>query len=80
MITRSTSITPPSVSIAPESETLIRRRTFLIAQLRSDSRDTQAQVLIMIAQLQSESFTGELSFHLNQGRICSVETTERQKL
>lgn len=57
-----------------------RKRTFTVAQLRSDYRDAQTQFIVLLTQLHDEQFTGSLTFHFNAGRICAVETIDTQKI
>ncbi len=64
----------------PIAESLSRRRTYTIAQLRSDFRDAQTQFLVLLTQLHDENFSGQLTLHFSSGRILQVETNEKQKL
>jgi hypothetical protein len=64
----------------PIAETISRRRTFTLAQLRADYRDAQTQFIVLLTQLHNENFTGSLTLHFNAGTVCSVETIDSQKI
>ncbi len=64
----------------PLAESISRRRTYTIAQLRSDFRDAQTQFLVLLTQLHDENFSGQLTLHFSSGRILQVETVEKQKI
>ncbi len=59
------------ITIEPIAESIARHRTFTV---------TQAQFLSLLDQLHAENFTGSLTFHMNSGRICNVETVEKQRI
>lgn len=63
-----------------ESTIVHRRRVFTLAQLRADYRDAQTQLVVLLTQLHEENYTGQLTFHFNEGRVCNVETIENKKL
>lgn len=63
-----------------ESSIVSRKRTFTLAQLRTDFRDAQTQLVVLLTQLHEEGFTGQLQFNFTQGRICNVETVESHKI
>jgi hypothetical protein len=64
----------------PMSEHISRKRTYSLAQLRDDFHDAQTQFVVLITQLHEENFTGSLQLNFNNGRICNVETTEKQRV
>jgi hypothetical protein len=76
----STLVVKSNILTNPSSESIARRRTFTLAQLRDDYRDAQTQLVVLLTQLHDEKFTGQLSFHLLNGTVCSVETVESQKI
>lgn len=63
-----------------DSSTVSRRRTFTIAQLRTDYRDAQTQIILLLTQMHNEGFTGQLQFNFTQGRIANVESIESRKV
>ena len=63
-----------------ESSTVSRKRTFTLAQLRSDYRDAQTQLVLLLTQLHEENFTGTLSLNFHAGHIRNVETIESEKI
>lgn len=64
----------------PVSESVSRHRKFTMAQLRTDYRDAQTQLVVLLTQLHEEKFTGALSFHFANGTVCMVETVDSQKI
>lgn len=63
-----------------DTSTVSRKRTFTLAQHRSDYRDAQTQIILLLTQMHDEGFTGQLQFNFTQGRICNVESIETQKV
>ena len=63
-----------------DSSIVSRKRTFTLAQLRSDFRDAITQFVVLLLQLHDEKFTGQLILNFTQGRVCNVETVESQKI
>ena len=63
-----------------DSSTVSRKRTFTLAQLRSDFRDAITQFVVLLLQLHDEKFTGQLILNFTQGRVCNVVTVESQKI
>jgi len=68
------------VSQVPISESISRKRTFTIAQLREDFKDAQTQLVVLLTQLHDENFHGSLQINFSEGRVCTVETVEKQRL
>ena len=71
---------PDAVEIQPQSESISRKRTYSLASLRTDARDFFSQLLILLNQLMNARHTGQVVLNFNQGRLCSVETIETQKI
>lgn len=69
-----------NILTTPVHESISRKRTYTLAQLRSDFHDAQTQFIVLITQLHDTNFTGSLQFNWSDGRIVNVETIEKQKL
>lgn len=69
-----------NILTTPISESVSRKRTFTLAQLRADYRDAQTQFIVLLTQLHDEKFTGNLTLHFNCGTVCAVETIDSQKI
>lgn len=68
------------ITHVPSAESISRKRTYTIEQLREDGRDVQSQFIVLLSQLAAQSFTGSLQINLYEGAIRNVETIEKQKL
>jgi hypothetical protein len=69
-----------AITSNPIAELISRKRTFTLAQVRTDYRDAQTQLVVLLTQLHEEGFTGQLLFHFQSGRVGTVETVENQKI
>lgn len=64
----------------PNSDKIIRERTFPITGLREDGKDVIAQVIITLGQLFSENMTGQIAINISQGTVSSIQVKETQRL
>ena len=71
-----------SISHIPISDSRLvsRERTIRLVQSRPDFQDVIGQLVILMNQLHSESFTGEVRINFSQGSVNNAKLVESKKI
>lgn len=63
-----------------ESRRVQRERTFALVSKRPDFQDVIAQYVILLTQLHSERFTGQLTINLSQGSPNNIKLVDSHEI
>jgi len=72
----------PLVSSTPISSSVevVRNRTFCLPHHRSDYADVISQFVVLLSQMHSEKFTGQVVLHFSQGSVNNVRVTDSKAI